>query len=84
MMPNEYGLKVYNIFSEKDRITGWASKKKDERTYNVKMLKCTSPGSELTLWITEHYFMGPTYQRGVDSELQEVRKNIGFYNGNTR
>ena len=48
------------------------------------MLECTTPGSELTLWLTEHYFMGPTYQMGLDGELEGIRKTIGFYNGNSR
>jgi hypothetical protein len=84
MMPKEYGLEVYNIFSEKDRVTGWAAQKKDKFTYNVKILKCDSPGSALTLWLTEHYFMGPTYQKGVRDKLNDIRYDIGFYDGNTR
>ena len=85
MIPSEYGLKVYNLYSDKDHVTkSWANKREPGVEYNVKLLKCNSSWHERTLFFVDHRFMGPTYQEGLDVEFRTVRDTKGFYNGNTR
>ncbi len=63
---------------------GYATEQNDGFSYNVKFLKCTSSIWERNIWIADHAFIGTTYQKGIKTELRDVRNKKGFYNGNTR
>ena len=82
-IPKEYGLEVYNIYSDKDGITGRWADEKDEFTYNVEILECKAKKS-FNRGLKEHSFMGSTLQKGLNDKVIDIRKERGFYNGNTR
>ena len=83
-IPTEYCLEAYNLYSEKDSITGWWAHEQDEFTYNLEILKCITPRSERILFLADHGFLQPTYQKGLEGRLEKIQKERGFYNGNTR
>ena len=82
-VPAKYGFKVHNLYSEEDGVTGrWASEQ-DGLTYNVEMVKCLSPRS-ITRGLKEHSFLGPTLQKGLKDQIEDIRKERKFFHGNTR
>ncbi|MES2199811.1 MAG: RHS repeat-associated core domain-containing protein [Chlamydiota bacterium] len=85
LIPDSYGLAVYNIYSDNDFVTKrYATEQNDGFTYNVEFLKCQSSIWEQTGFIADHAFLGTTYQLGIDDKVMNTRKNRGFYSGNTR
>ncbi len=83
-IPTEYALRAYNVYSDKDRITSRWAHEQDGFTYDVKFIKCISPRRERIIWIADHGFMGSTYQKELHGQLEDIRKERGFYNGHTR
>ncbi len=85
LIPDSYGLAVYNIYSDKDHVTKrYAKETNDGFSYNVKFLQCQSSIWEKTGFIADHAFMGTTYQMGILKEFEDIRKDRGFYNGSKR
>jgi RHS repeat-associated protein len=83
-MPTEYGLEAYNLFSEKDGITGLWANEQDGLTYNVEFLECISPRSERIFWFADHGMMGSTLQKGAERKIEKIRDFRRFYDGNIR
>jgi hypothetical protein len=84
-VPLEYGRGVTNVYSKQDFITGWfALKYKNDPKYDVKFVRCRSKFSERTGYFADHAFLGGTYQRAQQDEIDDLRIQHGFYNGKTR
>ena len=57
LTPNDYGLKVYNVYSEKDYVTKhFAHKQEPEKEYTIEFVSCKSPRKERTMYIADHAF----------------------------
>jgi RHS repeat-associated protein len=85
MVPMNYGLGVYNVYSRKDYITKrYAKETKDGFNYSVHWVPSISPMKERTMCFADHAIMGKTYQRVIEEEVVFIRKGIGFYENMAR
>jgi len=82
LIPQSYGIKVSNFYSEKDRVTKkYAKEQNDGFSYNVTFLPCTSTNNP---WYGDHAFMGNTYTKERQDQFLKIREKRGFYDGNRR
>ncbi len=81
-IPRDYGLHVYNIYSEADYLTGTFGYFVDD-FHHVKMVPCLSAWEDRVLF-ADHSFMSPTYQSVLEEEIESVRGSYGFHDTNSR
>ncbi len=78
------GASVVNVYSEKDYVTGfgpfgYAKSFMDNSDYDIRVLECKSSRSDRTLWIADHGFLKPTYQKAWVDKIDALQSKIGFY-----
>ncbi len=81
-IPKEYGLHVYNIYSEADYWTGTFGYLVDDCDH-IKIVPCISSWGERVVF-ADHAFMSPTYQSVLREEIENVRGLYGFHDVNSR
>ena len=79
-IPKEYGLKCVSVYSKKDYVTGRYGKPfRNDPSYDIHFLKCTSSWKEKNFFIADHKFLGRTYRDAWGEYIQDLHDKIGFY-----
>ena len=80
------GASVINAFSDKDFVTGFgplgrAKHYMNNPDYDVRILPCISTRNDKNLWIADHGFLKPTYQKAWSDHISYLKDKFGFYQG---
>jgi hypothetical protein len=71
-----------NIYSEKDRITKrYAEPFMDNPDYNIRVIACISSIGEFSLYLADHARTGTTYDTALQKKIDDLQREMRFYNG---
>ncbi|MBX9745008.1 MAG: hypothetical protein K2X08_07360, partial [Chlamydiales bacterium] len=87
-LARKQGASVINVYSDRDYITGfgllgYAKRFMNNPDYDVRIVPCISSRSDRNLWIADHGFLSPTYQKAWKDRITYLKDKCEFYQGSS-